>query len=273
MPRKKTIKSQVDPTEEKKKVEQRKEAAAKKKAEEKAKAAEEKALEAKEKVKDIEKEKTPKKVEKKIIEKKRAPQFLLFDKWKTYDIVVEDPGLKPYLNLQGVLVPFSAGRHVGKQFWKSKKHIVERLMDKLFVSGHKGKKHYRTSGLNTGKYSLTYKIVKDAFTIVENRTKKNPIEVFVRAIEKGSPREGVATIEYGGVRYPKATDLAPQRRIDLALRWMTQGAFQASSSAKTKLNIQKALANEIIAAAEGEQQKSNCLNKKFELERQAAASR
>ena len=267
MPRKKTIKTQVDPEEEKKKQKART-AAKKAKAIEEEKAAEQEIEGAKEIKKAPEK-----KLEKKVIEKKKKINFLLFDKWSTYDIVVEDPGLKPYLNLDGVLVPFSAGRHVGKQFWKSKKHIVERFMNKLFVAGHKGKKHYRTSGVNTGKYTLSYRITKDAFNQIESKTKKNPVEVFVRALERGAPREGISTIEYGGVRYPKATDLAPQRRIDLALRWMTQGAFQASTAAKTKLTIPKALANEIIATAEGDQTKSNCLSKKFELERQAAASR
>jgi small subunit ribosomal protein S7 len=259
MPRKKSTESQIDPKKEKKDVvakprqgpqnEVKKKAAVK--------------LEVKE---TIEKPKEVKKIEKKKY------NFLLFDKWSS-DIIVQDQGLKPYLNLDAVLVPFSAGRHVGKQFWKSKKHIVERLMTRLFVSGHKGKKHHKTSGLNTGKFTLTYKIIKNTFEHIEKQTKKNPVEVFIRALERGSPREGVATFEYGGVRYPKATDLAPQRRIDLALRWMTQGAFQASSAAKTKLTIQKALANELIAASEGEQSKSHCVSKKFELERQAAASR
>lgn len=259
MPRKKSTESQIDPEKEKKK-----EVARKKETAKKAKA------EPKEATGDPKKEVKP---EVKKIEKKRKVNFLLFDRWPSHEVVVNDLGLRPYINLDGVLVPYSAGRHVGKQFWKSKKHIVERLMDRLFVSGHKGKKHYKTSGLNAGKYMLSYKIIKQAFEIIENRTKTNPVEVFVRALEKGAPREGIATIEYGGVRYPKATDLAPQRRIDLTLRWMTQGAFQASFAGKTKMTIQKALANEILAAYEGDQSKSTCLSKKFEIERQAAASR
>ena len=125
--------------------------------------------------------------------------------------------------------------------------------------------------MNCGKKSTAEHVVYEAMEIIERDSKKNPLEVFVRALEVGSPREGVATIEYGGVRYPKAADLAPQRRIDLALRWMTQGSFM--SSRKNKKHMWDALAEEIIATANNDQQKSNCLTKRQELERQAGASR
>jgi len=212
--------------------------------------------------------------EKKESQGKKEPKvkFKIFDRWDT-SIEVHDMGLKAYINLSPVLVPYSAGRTVKKQFHKSKKNIVERLMAKLFVAGHKGKKHWRTSHHNTGKITTVHKIVEKAFEIIEQKTKKNPIEVLVRAIEAGSPKEGTATIEYGGMRYPKAVDLAPQRRIDLALRWITQGAYAASAAAGTKKRIWETLADEIIATANKDAAKSNCIKKKTELERQAAASR
>lgn len=218
-----------------------------------------------EKVKEKAKEK-PKKVDIEL------PKFKLFGKWDVESIEVQDPGLKPYITLSPILVPFSAGRTQGKQFYKSKKNIVERLAGRLLVPGHKGKKHFRTSGYNTGKITTAFKIINKTFEIIQAKTKKNPVEVFIRAIEVGSPREGITTIEYGGMRYPKAADLAPQRRIDLALRWITQGAFTASAAAKNKRAIWETLAEEIIAAANGDS-KSNCIQKKTELERQAAASR
>ncbi len=196
--------------------------------------------------------------------------FKMFGKWAT-NIEVFDISLKPYINLTPISVPFSAGRTAKKQFWKSKKSIVERLMAKLMVTGHKGKKHFRTSGPNIGKIATQFNNVKKTFEIIEQRTKKNPIEVFVRAIEIGSPKEGIATQEYGGMRYPKAADLSPQRRVDLALRWITQGAF--AKTFKGKKHIWESLANEIIATAAGDQSKSNCLAKKNELERQSGASR
>jgi small subunit ribosomal protein S7 len=215
-----------------------------------------------------------KKVEeiKKIVEpKKLSFSFKLFGRWDQ-DIIVADQGLKRYITLTPLLVPFSQGRTIGKQFWKSDKHIIERLISRLMVTGHKGKKHYRTSGYNTGKYTRIVKVVKDAFEIIERKTKKNPVEVYIRALENGSPREGVTTIEYGGVRYPKAVDLSPQRRIDLVLRWMCQGAFHAQAGRGKKATIASTLADQIMFAATADQ-KSNAIQKKFELERSSSASR
>jgi small subunit ribosomal protein S7 len=193
----------------------------------------------------------------------------LFNRWDT-NIEVKDLGLKNYINLTPVFVPYTAGRTIKKQFWKTKKSIVERLTAKLMVAGHRGKKHYWTSNINTGKITTQYRVIIATFETIERKTKKNPVEVLVRALEQGTPREGVATIEYGGVRYPKAADMAPQRRVDLALRWMVQGAFIASR--KHKKSMADALADEIMAAAAGDV-KSVCVGKRSELERQAGASR
>lgn len=210
---------------------------------------------------------------KKIIKAPEAYNFKMFGLWETKGIQVLDPGLKRYISLVPVYLPYSAGRSTEKQFWKSKKPIVERLINKIMVAGHKGKKHWRTSGRNGGRKLLAARITKEAFKIIEDKTKKNPVEVFIRAIEMGSPREGITTIEYGGVRYPKAVDISPQRRIDLALRWLTQGAYISAASGKDcKKKMPAALAEQIILTASNDKQ-SNCVSKKFDLERQSSASR
>ena len=144
----------------------------------------------------------------------------IFDKWETEGIEVKDPGLKGYLNLKPILVPKTGGRNAKFRFWKNKTNIVERLMSKLMGPGHKGKKHFLTSGRCTGKATKKYQIVKKTFEIIEKRTNKNPVEVFIRAIENAAPREEITTIEYGGARYPQAVDCSPQRRVDLTLKLM-----------------------------------------------------
>ncbi|MEK6807486.1 MAG: hypothetical protein AABX75_00500 [Nanoarchaeota archaeon] len=202
--------------------------------------------------------------------KQKFAHLKIFNRWPL-DVVVNDLGLRNYINLNPIIVPWTAGRNIKKQFWKSRKSIVERLMLKLMVAGHKGKKHFRTSNTNTGKLATQYNTIKKAFEIIETKTKKNPVEVLVRALENGAPREGVATIEYGGVRYPKAADMAPQRRIDLCLRWMTQAAF--GHSAKGKKHVWEALADEIIGTSNNDSQKSNAIAKKMDVERQSGASR
>ena len=194
----------------------------------------------------------------------------LFNRWETEQIQVQDPGLKRYINLRPIIVPKTGGRNVGTQFWKSKYHIVERLINKMMIPGHKGKKHKISSAHCTGKGLTTYQIVEKAFTIIEKKLNKNPVEVFVKAVENASPREEITTIEYGGARYPKAVECAPQRRVDYALRLMTQGAY-AKSFGK-KVSIETSLANEIMKAYK-EDQSSNAIGKKLELERQSDASR
>ena len=197
-------------------------------------------------------------------------ELKLFNKWDTSEIKIEDPGLIKYINLKPIIVPRTGGRNVKTQFWKSKYHVVERLINKLMIPGHKGKKHKISSGVCSGKASTAYNIVEETFKIIEKKTGKNPVEVFVKALENAAPREEITTIEYGGARYPKAVECAPQRRVDLALRLMTQGAY-ANSFGKKKL-VQDALADEILKAYKIDQT-SNAIGKKLELERQADASR
>jgi len=194
----------------------------------------------------------------------------LFNKWDPTKVTVGDPGLKKYINLKPMVIPKNYGRNTKVAFHKSKNHVVERLINKLQVPGHKGKKHKTTSGHCTGKSVRCGDIVKKAFEIIEKSTGKNPIEVFVKAIENAAPREEITTIEYGGARYPKAVEMSPQRRVDFALRMIVQGAY--AKSFNTKRKIWQALADEILKAYKLDQS-SNALSKKLELERQADASR
>ena len=193
-----------------------------------------------------------------------------FNLWSVSGVVIEDPGLKKHIDLKSVLVPRNFGRNSNQRFAKSKSTIIERLMNKLMVTGHKGKKHYRTSGHITGKGMHVYNLVKEALIIIERETKQNPVQVFIKALENAAPREEITTIEYGGARYPQAVDCAPQRRIDIALRQMTQGAY--SKSFGKKKGITNALAEEIMKAYNIDQT-SQAISKKLELERQADSSR
>ena len=197
-------------------------------------------------------------------------EILAFNRWGMDGIVVEDPGLKDYITLTPKFVPKTGAKYVGSRFHKSRIFIVERLINKVMNPGHKGKKHFKTSSHITGKAQNAYNIVVRTFEIIEGRTKKNPIAVFVKALENAAPREEIITIEYGGARYPKAVECAPQRRIDLALRLMVQGSYHKSFNTKKK--IENVLAEEIIAAY-SLSNVSNAIAKKLELERQSDSSR
>jgi len=195
---------------------------------------------------------------------------LAFNRWSTEGIKVEDAGLQNYITLAPKIVPKTGARYHGNKFHKSRVFIVERLINKVMIPGHRSKKHFKSSGSTTGKAQTSYDIVEKTLRIIEKQTKENPIKVFVKALENAAPREEIITIEYGGARYPKAVECAPQRRIDITLRLMTQGAYQKSFNSKR--SIEACLAEEIINAYKLDRA-SNAIAKKLEIERQADASR
>jgi small subunit ribosomal protein S7 len=186
-------------------------------------------------------------------------EIKLFQKWSFKDIKVEDIGLQRYLNLTPMVVPHSMGRHEHQRFRKAKVNIVERLINNLMRPGK-----------NAGKKAKVTNIVKEAFEIINTRTGKNPIEVLVKAVENASPCEDTTRISYGGVVYHLSVDVAPQRRIDLALRHITEGARLASTN--NPRSIQEALADELILAA-NKDIKSAGIAKRNEIERVAQSSR
>ena len=192
-----------------------------------------------------------------------------FNRWDA-EAKVSDMGLVNYITLHPKILPKTGARYAGNRFHKSNTFIVERLAVKLMGAGHKGKKHFMSSGHTAGKKNLALRVLENAIAKAELKLKINPLQIVVKAIENAAPREEVIAIEYGGARYPKAVDVAPQRRVDLALRNITQGAYSKSFNKKSK--IEDALADELINAAQGSV-KSAAVSKKRDVERQAASSK
>jgi len=183
----------------------------------------------------------------------------LFQKWTFKDISVVDIGLQRYLNLTPMVAPHSMGRHEHQRFRKAKLNVVERLINSLMRGGK-----------NAGKKAKTTNIVKEAFEIINLRTGKNPIEVLVKAVENASPCEDTTRVSYGGVVYHLSVDVAPQRRIDLAIRHISEGARAASIN--NPRSIQETLADELVLAA-AKDIKSAAIAKRNEIERVAQSSR
>jgi small subunit ribosomal protein S7 len=195
--------------------------------------------------------------------------FKIFDKYDISGIEVKDLGLKSVINLKPKLILKNQGRNVVK-FGQTKVNIVERLMNKLGVGGHRGKKHKIEKGNATGKYTKNMGIILDAFEIIEKKTGKNPVEVLVRAIENIAPRDEITVIEYGGARYPQAIDVAPIRRVNLSLKYLIHGA--GDKAFNKKKTITQALAEEIMMAADNNGE-SFAVRKKKESESQADSAR
>jgi small subunit ribosomal protein S7 len=193
----------------------------------------------------------------------------IFGLYDASDVRVEDPGLKRVINLSPKLTLKSHGR-IKWDPTKSKVNVIERLINLLQVPGSRGKKHKIITSWMTGKQSKATKIVLDAFKIIEEQTKENPIKVFVKAIENGSPRDEVTSIEYGGARYPQAVDVAPRRRLNLVLRFFVQGSYDKAFNKKA--TITASLAKELILASQNSSE-SYAVNKRNEIEKQADAAR
>ncbi|MBS3094438.1 30S ribosomal protein S7 [Candidatus Pacearchaeota archaeon] len=197
------------------------------------------------------------------------PVFKAFDKYDLTEVVITDLGLKSAINLTPKLMIQSHGRNVGKM-GQAKVNIIERLMNKLAVAGHRGKKHRLERGSASGKYTKNMGIVLEAFDIVEKKTGKNPVQVLVNAIEKAAPMDEVTVIEYGGTRYPQAVDVSPLRRVGLALKHIAHGSSDKAFGKKK--TYAQALADELILAADSNGD-SFAYRKKNEAEKQADSAR
>jgi small subunit ribosomal protein S7 len=189
----------------------------------------------------------------------QSNQILLFGKYDLSEVTVNDGGLAKYIDLTPTNVPHSGGKHANRWFGKSKLSIVERLINNMM----------RTEDF-TGKKLKSYRAVSDAFDIINARTKKNPVQVLVEALENAAPREEVTRLQFGGISVPKAVDVAPQRRLDIALRNVSKGAVKASF--KNKKAIAYCIADELILASKGEMT-SFGVSKKEEIERVAQSAR
>lgn len=184
---------------------------------------------------------------------------LLFGKYEMTGIGIRDGGLAKYIDLTPVSVPHTGGKHANRAFAKSKMSIVERLVNSMM----------RTE-VYTGKKSKTIKVVRDAFEIVAAKTNKNPVQVLVEALENAAPREEITRLQFGGISVPKAVDISPARRLDIALRNIARGTVDASF--KNKKSAEECLADELILASKGDMN-SFSVAKKEELERVAQSAR
>ena len=199
---------------------------------------------------------------------KEQVNIKLFNKWDTTKIEVTDIGLSRVISLKPAsVIPITFGRHEHQRLKKSDVNIIERLSNKMM---HFGKKYAKNAGRMGGKKARVLNVVRTALEVINIETGKNPVELLVRAIENASPNEDTTRIVYGGVVYHVSVDVAPLRRVDLALRFIAEGVREATYS--NPQTIEEALAKEIILAANNDMA-SHAVKKKNEQERIAMASR
>ena len=184
--------------------------------------------------------------------------FPILGKYDASTVKIEDRGLEKYIKPDTKDL-FLGAPHANRLFGKSKIPIIERLINNLM----------RTE-MYTGKKTKSYKVVKMTFDIIEKRTKGNPMQIFVDALQNSAPKEETTRLRFGGISVPKAVDIAPQRRLDTAIRNICRGALNASH--KNKKNIESCLADEIIKASKNDPA-SFSIAKKNDVERIARSAR
>ena len=184
--------------------------------------------------------------------------FPSLSKYDMDSVKVEDRGLERYINIDAERI-YRGGIFADKLFAKSKSPLVERLINNIM----------RTE-VYSGKKTKAYKVVNGAFEIIEKRTKTNPMQVLVDALQNAAPKEETTRLRFGGISVPKAVDIAPQRRLDIALRNICKGSVD--SSHKNKKSIESCLADEIIKASKNDVA-SFAVGKKNDVERIAKSAR
>jgi len=184
---------------------------------------------------------------------------LLFGRYSFEGVEVHDPGLKKYINITPLAIPHTNAKYSSRPFSKQKVNIVERLINGMMRTEHA-----------TGEKARTYRMVRDTFKMIEDRTKLNPIQVLVDAVERASPREEVTRLKYGGISVPKAVDTSSYRRVNIAIKNLCQGVVKSSRGSKKR--IEQVLADELSAASRGDVN-SFAIAKKGEIERVAASAR
>lgn len=116
-----------------------------------------------------------------------------------------------------------------------------------------------------GKKSVARKVLYNAFDIIEDRTKKPGLEIFKQAIANTEPLIEVKSRRVGGATYQVPTEVRPERRTALAMRWIKINARKRSEkTSSSKIGM------ELIAAANNE---GSSVKKKEDTHRMAEANK
>ncbi len=119
--------------------------------------------------------------------------------------------------------------------------------------------------MRRGKKNIARKIVYRAFDIIKEKSKKEPIEVFEKALDNASPLLEVKPKRVGGATYQVPMEVRGDRKITLSMRWI----ITAARSKKGRPMAEK-LAEELMMAAKNE---GSAIKKKEDTHRMAEANR
>lgn len=117
----------------------------------------------------------------------------------------------------------------------------------------------------SGKKALAEKIVYGALDIVSERTKLEPVEVFIQAMENIRPNVEVKSRRVGGATYQVPVEVRPSRQSALAMRWIVEAA-----RGRSEKSMGQRLAGELVDASE---KRGTAFKKKEDVHRMAEANK
>ena len=119
--------------------------------------------------------------------------------------------------------------------------------------------------MRKGKKSVAQKIVYRTFELVEKKQKQDPVEIFDAAIRNVGPALEVKSRRIGGAAYQVPREVRGERRMNLAMRWILDGARSQKGRP-----MHECLADELIAASKNE---GAAIKKKLDMHRMAEANK
>ncbi|MBP8975315.1 MAG: 30S ribosomal protein S7 [Bacteroidetes bacterium] len=124
---------------------------------------------------------------------------------------------------------------------------------------------FTNSLLKRGKKHCARQILYRAMEIMKEKSGKEPLEVFRKAVDNAAPVIEVRARRVGGATYQVPTEVRPERRTALAIRWLITYANERSDK-----SMEQKLANELLAAASGE---GGAIKKRDDVHRMAEANK
>ena len=119
--------------------------------------------------------------------------------------------------------------------------------------------------MREGRKSLAERIMYTALDQIEEKEKRDPVEVFEQAVQNATPVVEVKPRRVGGATYQVPVDIRAERRMALALRWLLQ-----SARARRGRTMSERLAAELIEAASNQ---GVTIKRKADTHRMAEANR
>ena len=119
--------------------------------------------------------------------------------------------------------------------------------------------------MESGKKAVAERIIYGALDQIEKKANKDPLEIFMVAVNNVKPMVEVKSRRVGGANYQVPVEVRPVRRMALAMRWLKDSARKRGEK-----SMSARLANELLEASEG---RGGAMKKRDEVHRMAEANK